>query len=115
MLHVTRALRSLVPHMPCVLCALEPHVSRPLNALVPRMPRAVRPLAPYVLYALHSIEPHVLRALRGLMPAFSRVSRAVYLMCLVRYMLLYITCSLYLVPYIFHVPVSSFLLLFSLA
>ena len=81
MSHVSRALRALVPHVPCVI-----------HVLVLDVPCALRSLVPYVPRALRALVPQELRTLRALpMPHVSYI--LLHFTCLV-------PCILWLVPYL---------------
>ena len=68
MLHLSGALRALLPSMPCVLGALLPYVSRLLHAFVSHMPRALGVVVPHMSRVLR---PLCLECPRALCALFS--------------------------------------------
>ena len=105
--YVSRSLLVLILHEPSALCPPLPQMPRSLSAPVPHVPGALRAIVPYVLSCLRCF------LLCALLLLVFRASCALTQCALVPRTLSYLTCPLYFVPCVFHVPLSSFLFLFS--
>ena len=109
------SLLNYVPYVPRASRALMPHVPRILHAAVSHVSRSLRTLVPHVLRVLRTLVSHVSHVLRALVPLVPRARRALCSKCCRTSVLSCLTCPSCLVPCVFHVPISPFLLLFSYA